>query len=71
MTGWWIEVRTDHGTPRPYMPCKEAVQTQESGKEYFGPYHCPACANWCASMGKTERQAFEIVHLGQDCAYDC
>ena len=41
----------------------EPIQSESFPQgNYWGNYHCRACAIICASFGKTERQAWEFNH---------
>ena len=68
---WWVEYKvTKKGSKEyftPFTPCKPALYslTRPNGN-YWGGFHCPECANTCASFGKTEEQAWEFSHGTDD-----
>jgi hypothetical protein len=64
---WWYPFKISRGYQTPYTPGKPAIEsaTKPIG-DYWGPFHCRACAETCGSFGKTESQAFDFNHGTDD-----
>lgn len=55
----WYPYKVTLNGASPFTPGEPAIEsaTKPAGN-YWGPFHCKACAETCGSFGKTEAQAY-------------